>query len=218
MSKPRYYKSNIKQQIHSLSFKNKYFYLKNTNISRYGLCQAEAELLAEIANYYYQNHLLDVPENSFSISLYQINNSNKKTNLNTLPKKTINIPAFSHYELEILRFYGLKSLQNYRILNMLDHIAPQNAQIDINLLAKIVNMTPKSIRGRLMPFFKMCIKLPLTFLSHKHSSKRSLFRCNCSINCGIPLTPPLSTGERGLINGIITTTPSPLEGGGLGWG
>ncbi len=37
-------------------------------------------------------------------------------------------------------------------------------------------MTPKSIRGRLMPFFKMRIKLPLTFLSHKHSSKRSLFR------------------------------------------
>jgi hypothetical protein len=137
-------------------------------MSRYGLCIAEAELLAEIANDYYQNVLLEIPENCFSISLYQNFHSNKKQNLQLLPRKTVTIPAFSHYELDIYLQCGLKALQNHRIVNILDSIAFQNSKIDINLLAKIVNITPKSIRERLIPFFKMGVRFPsLTYLSDK---------------------------------------------------
>ena len=57
MGLAKYYRYNIKQQIYSLQFKNKYYYLKDLNISRYGLCLAEAELLADIAHNYYQNEL-----------------------------------------------------------------------------------------------------------------------------------------------------------------
>ena len=168
MGRPKYFRTNIKDQIHSLQYKSKYFYLKDINISRYGLCMAEAELLAEIANDYYQNVLLEIPENCFSISLYQNFHSNKKQNLRLLPRKTVTIPAFSHYELDIYLQYGLKALQNHRIVNILDSIAFQNSKIDINLLAKMVNITPKSIRQRLIPFFKMGVRFPsLIYLSDK---------------------------------------------------
>ncbi|NIM13916.1 MAG: DUF1670 domain-containing protein [Candidatus Aminicenantes bacterium] len=168
MGRPKYFRTNIKDQIHSLQYKSKYFYLKDINISRYGLCMAEAELLAEIANDYYQNVLLEIPENCFTISLYQNFHSNKKQNLQLLPRKTVTIPAFSHYELDIYLQYGLKALQNHRIVNILESIAFQNSKIDINLLAKIVNITPKSIRERLIPFFKMGVRFPsLTYLSDK---------------------------------------------------
>jgi hypothetical protein len=168
MGRPKYFRTNIKDQIHSLQYKNKYFYFKNINISRYGLCIAEAELLAEIANDYYQNVLLEIPENCFTIPLYQNFHSNKKQNLQSLPRKTVTIPAFSHYELDIYLQYGLKALQNHRIVNILDSIAFQNSKIDINLLAKIVNITPKSIRERLIPFSKMGVGFPsLTYLSDK---------------------------------------------------
>jgi hypothetical protein len=168
MGRQKYFRFNIQQQIQSLQYKNKYFYLKNINISRYGLCLAEAELLAELANDYYQNQLLDVPENNFAISLYQNFHSNKKQNLQSLTRKTVTIPAFSHYELDIYLQYGLKALQSHRIVNILDSIAFQNSKIDINLLAKIVNITPKSIRERLIPFFKMGVGFPsLTYLSDK---------------------------------------------------
>ena len=160
MGRPKYFRTNIKDQINSLQYKSKYFYLKNINISRYGLCLAEAELLAEIANDYYQNELLEIAENCFTISLYQNFHSNKKQNLRSLPRKTVTIPAFSHYELDIYLQYGLKALQNHRIVNILDSIAFQNSKIDINLLAKIVNITPKSIRERLIPFFKMGVGFP----------------------------------------------------------
>lgn len=168
MGKIRYYKSNIKQQIHSIECKTKYFYLKNINISRYGLCLAEAELLAEIANHYYQHYLLERPENLFSISLYENLQITKRQNLQSLTKKIVTIPAFSHYELEMYRFYGLKALQTYRILNMLDHVAYQNAGIDLNLLAKIVNITPKAIRERLTPFFEMGLTFPLLYIVHNY--------------------------------------------------
>jgi hypothetical protein len=170
MGKVKYYRSNIKQQIHSLACKSKYFYLKNINISRYGLCLAEAELLAEIANHYYQNYLLEIPENYFLIPLYKNLQLNKKQNLQTLPKKIVTIPAFSHYELEIYQLYGLKALQTYRILTILDHVAHQNARIDINLLAKIVNITPKAIRQHLIPFFEMGFIFPLLYLLYNYSN------------------------------------------------
>jgi hypothetical protein len=151
MGRPKYFRANIKDQINSLQYKSKYFYLKDVNISRYGLCLAEAELLAEIANDYYQNVLLEIPENCFTISLYQNFHSNKKQNLRLLPRKTVTIPAFSHYELDIYLQYGLKALQNHRIVNILESIAFQNSKIDINLLAKIVN------NGRWIPFFNLSI-------------------------------------------------------------
>jgi hypothetical protein len=185
MGRPKYFRANIKDQINSLQYKSKYFYLKDVNISRYGLCLAEAELLAEIANDYYQNVLLEIPENCFTISLYQNFHSNKKQNLRLLPRKTVTIPAFSHYELDIYLQYGLKALQNYRIVNILESIAFQNSKIDINLLAKIVNITPKSIRERLISFLKMGVGFPsLTYLSDKWftstststSTKTPLFR------------------------------------------
>ena len=172
MGRPKYFRTNIQDQINSLQYKSKYFYLKNINISRYGLCIAEAELLAEIANDYYQNELLEIPENCFTISLYQNFHSNKKQNLHSLPRKTVTIPAFSHYQLDIYLQYGIKALQNHRIVNILDSIASQNSKIDINLLAKIVNITPKSIRERLIPFFKMGVGFPaLAYLSDKWFSK-----------------------------------------------
>ena len=176
MGHPKYYRFNIKQQINSLQYKTKYFYLKNINISRYGLCPAEAELLADIANNYYQNQLLKIPENFFSIVVYDNFKSSKKRNLKDIPQKIVNIPAFSHYELDIYQNYGLKALQDYRIVNMLDAIALQNAKIDINLLAKIVNITPKSIRERITPFLKAGIFIPLVFLASKWSSQKQWFR------------------------------------------
>ncbi len=178
MGQKKQFRFNIKQQIHSLKYKTKYFYLKNINMSRYGLCLAEAELLAEIANNYYQKYFLDIPENCFTVSLYENFTSKKKQNLNSLPQKKVTIPAFSHYELDIYQQYGIKALQNYRIVNILDNIAYQNSKIDINSLAKIVNITPKSIRKRLIPLFKMGVELPLTYLSDQWFPKAGtlLFR------------------------------------------
>lgn len=181
MGQKKYCRYNIKQQIHSLEFKNKFFYLKNINLSRYGLCLAEAELLAEVANKYYQNQLLDIPENYFSIPLYLNLSSKKKQNLNNLKKTMVNIPAFSHHELEIYQYHGLPALQTYRIINMLDSIAYQNAMIDLNLLGKIVNISPKSIRKKLIPLIKAELKLPLTYLSGKWSSTAGLFRYTISL-------------------------------------
>jgi hypothetical protein len=120
MGRAKYFRANIKEQINSLQYKSEYFYLKNINISRYGLCLAEAELLAEIANDYYQNELLEIPENCFAISLYQNFHSKKKQKLQSLPRKTVNIPTFSHYETDIYLQYGLKALQNHRIVNILE--------------------------------------------------------------------------------------------------
>jgi hypothetical protein len=178
MGQKKEFRFNIKQQIHSLQYKTKYFYLKNINMSRYGLCLAEAELLAEIANNYYQKYFLDIPENCFTVSLYENFTSKKKQNLNSLPQKKVTIPAFSHYELDIYQQYGMKALQNYRIVNILDNIAFQNSKIDINSLAKIVNITPKSIRERLIPLLKMGVELPLTYLSDQWFPKAGtlLFR------------------------------------------
>jgi len=176
MGQVKHYRYNIKQQIHSLKFKNKFFYLKNLGISRYGLCLAEAELLAGIADSYFQNELLDIPENYFSISLYKYLGSNKKQNLNNLPRIFVTIPAFSHHELEIYQNQGLQALQTYRIVNMLDSMAYQNAMIDINLLAKVVNIAPKSIRTRLASLLKSGVKIPLTYISGKWSSTNTLFR------------------------------------------
>ncbi|MCK4764359.1 MAG: DUF1670 domain-containing protein, partial [Candidatus Aminicenantes bacterium] len=176
MGQTKYHRFNIKQQIHSLQFKTKYHYLKNINITQYGLCAAEAELLAEIADQYYQAHLLAIPENHFSILLYDHFNSNKKQNLKSLPQKKVDIPAFSHYELDIYQEYGLKTMQNYRILNILDAIAFQDAKIDINLLAMIVNITPKAIRQRLVPFLERGVTLPLVYLSKKWSSQKPASR------------------------------------------
>ena len=176
MGLAKYYRYNIKQQIYSLQFKNKYYYLKDLNISRYGLCLAEAELLADIAHNYYQNELLEIPENCFSISLYKNISSNKKENLNNLSKTPINIPAFSHYELEMYQQYGLQALQTYRIINMLDSISCQDAMIDINLIAKLVNITPKSIRKRLIPLLESGVKFPIIYLSNKWFSDTPLFR------------------------------------------
>lgn len=182
MGRPKYYRFNINQQINSLQYKTKYFYLKNMNISRYRLCPAEAELLANIANNYYQHKLLKIPENHFSISVYDNLKSNKKCNLNDLPPKIVNVPAYSHYELEIYQDYGLKTLQNYRIVNILDAIIFQEANIDINLLAKIVNITPKSIRKRIEPLLKVGVRLPLTYLASKWYTQNQLYRYSSALN------------------------------------
>lgn len=176
MGKPKYYRLNIKQQIGSLEYKNKYFQLKYLNIKRYGLCLAEAELLAALANDYYQNHLLQIPENHFQINVYPDNVSQKKQSLSSIAQKTVNIPAYSHYELEIYNKYGIRQLQNYRIINILDSIAFQQAKIDIALLSKIVNITPKSIRERLVPFKENMVKLPLLYMSDRVSSRTPVFR------------------------------------------
>jgi DNA-binding Lrp family transcriptional regulator len=181
MGRPKYYRFNIKQQINSLQYKTKFYYLKNMNISRYGLCPAEAELLADIANNYYQHKLLKIPENHFSISVHDNFKSDKKCNLNELPQKIVNIPAYSHYELEVYQDFGLKALQNYRIVNILDAIIFQDARIDMNLLAKLVNITPKSIRQRIDPLLKAGIRLPLTHISTKWDIPSRMYRYSRAI-------------------------------------
>ena len=182
MGRPKYYRFNIKQQINSLQYKTKYFYLKNINMSRYGLCLAEAELLADITNNYYQHNLLKIPENHFPISIHDTFNSGKKCNLNELPQKIVNIPAYSHHELEIYQDFGLKALQNNRIVNILDAIIFQDAKIDINLLAKLVNITPKSIRVRMAPLLKAGVRLPLTYLSSKWKIQHQMYRYTLALN------------------------------------
>ena len=181
MGRIRYHRSNINQQIHSIEFKTKYYYLKHINITRYGLCVAEAELLAEIANNYYQQFLLKVPENCYYISVLQKTPSNKKISISSIPEKIVYIPAYSHYELSIYRRYGLKSLQNYRILNILEYISFQNAAINVSTLAKIVNITPKSIRERLVPFIKKGIIFPLLFKVNNNSNK-TMFQYRSSLS------------------------------------
>ncbi|MEE9532142.1 MAG: DUF1670 domain-containing protein [Syntrophobacteria bacterium] len=181
MGRLKQHKFNIKQYVHSVEHKTKYCYLKKVNINRYGLCLAEAELLANIADSLYQNHLLDIPESHFQISVYDEFTSKKKSPLLKLSKKPVYIPAFCNFELELYSNRGLKALQNRRILNMLDSIAYQKAVIDINLLAKIVNITPKSIRERLAPFLRTGIKLPLTFLSNKWTTSQSSFRYSSAL-------------------------------------
>lgn len=176
MGRLKQHKFNIKQYIHSIEHKTKYRYILKVNINRYGLCLAEAELLANIADSLYQNHLLDIPESHFQVSVYDEFASKKKCHLTKLGRKSVYIPAFCNFELELYSDRGLKALQNCRILNMLDSIAYQNALIDISLLAKIVNITPKSIRERLTPFLETGIKVPLTFLSSKWTESPTSFR------------------------------------------
>lgn len=167
MSRQRYYRQYIQSQIESITVKSLHHFILSQNISRYGMAPDEAEILAEKAYHYFQQHLLTLSENKICIELPEISGNFKKGSLASSLHKCIEITVFHKNDLSILQEFGLKAIQNARICRILEEVFLQGCQIEIDTLAKIVNITPKSIRQRLRPLWESNITLPLALQSKK---------------------------------------------------
>ncbi|MCL6559265.1 MAG: DUF1670 domain-containing protein [Firmicutes bacterium] len=98
--------------------------------------------------------------------------SNYRRKYSELPKKPVLLTPFTPDDLDVYRGYGLKAMQNARLIRLIEEASMQGAVFDQPHLALLTNITTKSIRSRLTPLWEKGIRLPLAGQAAKYRQVR----------------------------------------------
>ncbi|MGQ9533231.1 MAG: DUF1670 domain-containing protein [Desulfotomaculales bacterium] len=101
-----------------------------------------------------------------------------------LPKRAVVLTPFAPDDLDLYREYGLKAMQNARLLRLIEEAYPQGAVFDQPHLCLVTNITAKSIRSRLAPLLARGIRVPLAGQAERHRRAR-MFRSTCALKMAL---------------------------------
>ena len=89
---------------------------------------------------------------------------------------SIKITPYEEEDLDLELEYGLKTMQAGRISRLIEQSYDQDALLSIKQLTLLTNITPTSLRGRLVAFRNLGIYLPLVGLSKKAREAPGMLR------------------------------------------
>lgn len=179
MGRPRFYRQNTINQINSVSQKSLWHWLVKETEEKFGMAPEEARLVA-LKGYNFLGRIIGRGESQIELELTGRAYSGRRQKRDELPQRTVTVTPVSFNDLEIHRQYGLKAMQNARLLRMVEEACLQGAVFDQPRLSMLTNITAKSIRSRLFPFLQKGIRLPLLGQKREYRENR-VFRSTCAL-------------------------------------
>ena len=158
-------------------------WLVKESAERSGLSPEEAKLVAQKGlDFLHQATGRGI--NQIVFPLVAVEYGNYRQSYAQLPKRPVVLTPFAPDDLEIYREYGLKAMQNARLLRLVEEAYRQGAVFDQPHLSLLTNITAKSIRSRLVPLWARGIRLPLTGQAERHRRAR-MFRSTYALKMAL---------------------------------
>lgn len=179
MGRPRFYRQNIISQINSVGQKSLWGWLIKETQENFGVAPAEARLVA-LKGHDFLNKVSGRGDSQIKLELTAWEYAGRRRKRDDLPQQLVTVTPVSSDDLEIHRLFGLKAMQNARLLRLIEEAYLQGAVFDQPRLGMVTNITAKSIRSRLFPFLQKDIRLPLVGQKREYRENR-FFRCTCAL-------------------------------------
>ena len=195
MGRIKVHRQNINNLIQSVSSKSIYQWLVIQTRTRFGVALQEAHVIAEKAEILITEKWNILTENQFYLQLPSKNANHKKRSKDQLSYTPAKLTAFDHSDLELYQQYGLKAMQNSRIVRFIEEAYCQDTLFSYTELCLLTQTTAKSIRERMIPLWNLGIRLPINGMGKKYRDHH-LFRSTFALQehfSGISLTHLQST-------------------------
>ena len=175
MGRMKVHRQNINNLIQSVSSKSIYQWLIIQTRTRFGVALQEAHIIAEKAESLITERWNVLTGNQFFLDLPSQNANHKKRSKDQLTYSPAKLTAFDHSDLELYQQYGLKVMQNSRIIRFIEEACNQDTLFSYTQLCLLTQTTAKSIRERMIPLWDRGIRLPINGMSKKYRNHH-LFR------------------------------------------
>ncbi len=171
MGRSHIFREKVKYLTGSVATKNPRKWLRDITINRFGLSEAEAELLARKALQYIKGCPSFRESEQIVFPLVEGRDSHSKKYRST---KRVKLTPFCFDDLELYRELDLKSMQTSRILRMIEEAYAQDALFSMDRLSFLTCIEKNALRDRLKPLWSQGIRLPISGIK---KSTREGFEC-----------------------------------------
>ena len=172
MGRVKVYRQNINAQVQSVNSKSIHQWLVNQTRIKFGVALQEAQLIAEKAEILITDIWNVFKENQFYLPLTPDNDNHQKRPKSHFSVAPVCLTAFEYGDIDLLKVYGLKVMQNARIIRLIEDAYQQNSLFSFEELCLLTHTTAKSIRERLIPLWSAGVRLPIRGMAKKYRSNQ----------------------------------------------
>ena len=115
MGRVKIYRQNINAQVRSVNSKSIHQWLINQTRMKFGVAIQEAQLIADKTEILITDIWKVFIENQFYLPLTPGNENHQKRPKDHFPVTSVRLTAFEYGDIDLLKVYGLKVMQNARI-------------------------------------------------------------------------------------------------------
>jgi len=173
VGRPKSFREKVFAHVHSVSAKSRFAWLVGENRERFGLSSAEAELLAQRADRFVVATATDRADEQVVVELPSRDCHRRGHSTGTF---AVVLSLFNHDDLILYQRDGLESLQNARLVRLIEEAYFQNAHFPLSVLSLFTNRVAKSNRQRLLPLWEAGVRLPIAGQSRRFRDNMVHFR------------------------------------------
>lgn len=168
MGRARLFRQKLISHVDSVGVKTVYSWVLQQTRDRFGAAQDEAEQIAQKAFLLVSRTLVKRSEEQILFHAIQGRDKHQKRESGNLPRQEVVLTPWSHDDLEVHREFGLKALQNARLLRLIEEAYRQGVSLSASMLVRLTNITAKSLRERLIPLWELGLRLPVAGMARKY--------------------------------------------------
>jgi hypothetical protein len=168
MGRIKVYRQNINAQVRSVNSKSIHQWLINQTRIKFGVAFQEAQLIAEKSEFLITDIWKVFNGNQFFLPLTPGINNHQKRPQDCSSQTQVLLTAFEYGDIDLFCDYGLKIMQNSRIIRLLEEGYQQNSLFSFDELCLLTHTTAKSIRERLIPLWNAGVRLPIRGIAKKY--------------------------------------------------
>lgn len=195
MGREKEYRQRLKYQVNSVLKKSIENQLAAEFMETLGLSETESRLLAVKCKQLLLSQLRERLPNQIVIEA-SAGRRNFHHCRGKYPKKRIQITPIDPEDLEVELEFGLKAMQNNRLIRIIEEAEAQDALITQKYLTALCQITPTSIRYRLQPLRKKGIRLPVLGLRIRDRNLKGVTRATYAIREYLRGTPAHKVREE----------------------
>ncbi len=134
LGRAKLFRQKLISHVDSVAVKTVYSWVLQQTRDRFGAAQDEAEQIAEKAFLLLTRTLVKRSEEQILFPAIQGRDKHQKRESENLPRQEVVLTPWSHDDLEVHREFGLKALQNARLLRLIEEAYRQGASLSANML------------------------------------------------------------------------------------
>lgn len=176
MGRQKRYRQKRHEQVHSLKSKSLKGLLVREFIEKQNLTQKEAEVVANYC-FRYLDSLIDSTAGQITYEIIdgKDNHSRYAGSDDRVTKEAI-LTIYDYSDIELLEEFGMKAMQNNRILRIIEQAYHQDGILDYNRICLLTPMTKKTLRKRMKKLWNKEIRCPLSGMNKEYRLNMSEFR------------------------------------------
>lgn len=175
MGRQQRYRQKRHEQVHSLKSKSLKGLLIREFTEKQNMTEKEAEVVANYC-FRYVDSIMDHTAGQITHEVIAGKDSHFRHAGSNLAKKDAVLTIYNYSDIELLEEFGLKAMQNNRILRIIEEAYRQDAILDYAGMCLLTPMTKKTLRKRLKSLWKQGIRAPLCGMALKYKENLSEFR------------------------------------------